>query len=669
MDVFAFAVSLHEALTGAGLRAGPSLADLDERVRDGDRPPGPARGTIPRWLERILARGAAREPGQRFATAGELVVAVERGRHTQRRRWIGAGAASTALAVGITLALVRDKSQVNPCTRSGDEAAAVWTVGARASLARTLAGDPAASRNVADALDHRIAAWEGMRVEACEATKVRGSQSDALLDRRNACLDRRLDEVRALLARASEPGPRDLARVVTSVDTLAPLATCADTRALLARVPPPEDLAVRRRVDELERTLDDAWALEHLGRYDAALAAAGPLRDAAHAAGYLPLEAETLALLSALHQDKGEAGPAETLLREMVTVAARAKDDVQLADAYAALLNAIGGDAGARSKEALQLIPVAEAAALRASDPRSTIKVMRNSAIVFQRDHQLDEAARRYERVLALQREAFPDDLLGLAKTYGNLCTLEEDRGEHERALASCTHAVDTWRRVRGPDDPASASIVVDLATVDMNLGKYVEARALLDQASTLAERAGQFDMAVVALINVSELDRVAHHSDRAIAVLARAHALIEAKFGPTHPFMAAERMLTGRNLVVAGRLDEAEQALQASLALVEPGDPEVALRLQSLGEIQRLRHRPAEAIPLLERALRIANTATPDVRGAIELELARSLRAAGKDARATDLGRQARASLTAAGVGSKDQLSEAEAFLAVGRR
>ncbi len=352
---------------------------FDERVRGGRSRP-PRRGTIPSWLERIIARGAARTPGERFATAGELVATLDRGRHARRRRWLAAGGAAAVLGAGLTFALAgRVGTSPDPCAHSADDAAAVWTASSRVALARALASDPASAQTAADDLDRRLAAWDAMRIEACKATKVRGSQSDALLDRRNACLDRRLDEVRALVTRASE-GARAPARVVDAIEALPPLATCADTRALEARVPPPEDVAVRRRVDELNRTLDDAWALEELGRYDAGLAVAGPLRDAAHAAGYLPLEAETLALLSALHQDKGEEAPAEALLREMVTVAARAKDDVPPMRTRPSSTRSVV-DAGARRTEALQFVPVAEAAALRANNPRSTIKVMRNSAI------------------------------------------------------------------------------------------------------------------------------------------------------------------------------------------------------------------------------------------------------------------------------------------------
>ena len=46
---------------------------------------------------------------------------------------------------------------------------------------------------------HPTAAWTSMRIESCRATRVRGTQSEHLLDLRSACLDRRRMQLTALL--------------------------------------------------------------------------------------------------------------------------------------------------------------------------------------------------------------------------------------------------------------------------------------------------------------------------------------------------------------------------------------------------------------------------------------------------------------------------------------
>src|SRR4029079_238241 len=67
-DVFAFTVALYEAVTGTVPFAGDSFADLGKSVVAGDYRPPPRCAGVPAWLERILARGLARAPADRFQT-------------------------------------------------------------------------------------------------------------------------------------------------------------------------------------------------------------------------------------------------------------------------------------------------------------------------------------------------------------------------------------------------------------------------------------------------------------------------------------------------------------------------------------------------------------------------------------------------------------------------
>jgi eukaryotic-like serine/threonine-protein kinase len=72
-DVFALGVVLHEMLTGQRLfRGGSELAVLD-RVRNAEVPrPSSLRPGLPPGLDAVVLRALAREPGDRFAWAGEL---------------------------------------------------------------------------------------------------------------------------------------------------------------------------------------------------------------------------------------------------------------------------------------------------------------------------------------------------------------------------------------------------------------------------------------------------------------------------------------------------------------------------------------------------------------------------------------------------------------------
>src|SRR5207253_7114362 len=52
---------------------------------------------------------------------------------------------------------------------------------------------------VVSSLDRYTQGWTAAHTEACEATRVRGEQSEQVLDRRMQCLDDRLSDVRALV--------------------------------------------------------------------------------------------------------------------------------------------------------------------------------------------------------------------------------------------------------------------------------------------------------------------------------------------------------------------------------------------------------------------------------------------------------------------------------------
>ena len=133
-----------------------------------------------------------------------------------------------------------------------------------------------------------------MRREACEATRVRGEQSEDLLDRRMFCLDQRLDEVGALATTLTQADAQAVEKAAQAVGGLEPLSRCADRQALRARVPPPADPRARARVVALQRDLARAKALRAEGQYAQALAIAQTVHRQAADLPYLPLRGEAL---------------------------------------------------------------------------------------------------------------------------------------------------------------------------------------------------------------------------------------------------------------------------------------------------------------------------------------------------------------------------------------
>ncbi len=100
-DQYAFCVALYEALYGTRPFGGRSLLALVESKRDG--PPRAPRSRVPAALERVVRRGLARSPDERWNSLPELLAALARVPRSRRRRgWIAALGLGGAVVVGLS---------------------------------------------------------------------------------------------------------------------------------------------------------------------------------------------------------------------------------------------------------------------------------------------------------------------------------------------------------------------------------------------------------------------------------------------------------------------------------------------------------------------------------------------------------------------------------------
>jgi serine/threonine protein kinase len=185
-DQYAFAVALHEALTGT-------------RPGEGAEARGARR--IPRWLHRTVERGLRDRPEDRFPGMQALAQALRRGLARPRRALV-IGAAALLFALSLVAALPRDSREL--CTGAAEAWGQAWDEGAAAEVraAFLATGRPTAATlfaAVEKALDEHKTRWIGLHTEACRATRVQGTDSEALYDLRLRCLAQRRQEAQALV--------------------------------------------------------------------------------------------------------------------------------------------------------------------------------------------------------------------------------------------------------------------------------------------------------------------------------------------------------------------------------------------------------------------------------------------------------------------------------------
>ncbi|HXU31554.1 MAG TPA: serine/threonine-protein kinase, partial [Thermoanaerobaculia bacterium] len=335
-DQFAFCIALFEALYGERPFAGQGALDLALAMESGElRTPTPAGRRVPSWIRAVLARGLAFDPAARFPSMDDLLAALSHDPAVARRRmWSLAAVVAILIVAGLglrELALRRGRI----CAGGEAKVAELWNPERKAAVhaAFRATGLPFAEgtwAGVERVLDRYMESWAGMHREACEATRVRGEQSETLLDRRMFCLDQRLRDAGALIDLFRHADGAVVEKSVAASADLPALASCADLAALNARVPPPSDPKIRAAVRGVGQQVAAARASFAAGRYKAGIDPARRAVAAAQKIAYAPLRAEALTVLGGFEERTEDFDAARaTLHAAWWTAEAGADDEVK----------------------------------------------------------------------------------------------------------------------------------------------------------------------------------------------------------------------------------------------------------------------------------------------------------------------------------------------------
>ncbi|MCB9569165.1 MAG: serine/threonine protein kinase [Myxococcales bacterium] len=599
-DIFAYCVTLYEALHGERPFAGASMVALAANVLAGAIRPPPRQGRrVPRWLRRVYTRGLAVEPGDRFPSMAALLSAIERGRaRARRRRWIGAALGVAAL-VGGPIALDRHdmSKKTAACAAEGAVIDEVWNDAARARLRAGM--EATGSRFAAQSLEILVPwldeyrdAWSAGRSEACANATITEAWGDALLDRSAWCFEDRRLQLEATVQQISTLSPASARRAVRIASYLDPVATCLDPN-LLERLPVPP-LEVRGEVRAIRATISASDQRRYEGHSGDALDLAIKGRERAEALGWSPLLAlARFAEGRSLHEDGRSRQAEEVLLRAYF----EALSDGSTVVAFRAARSLIGVYTGLRRfHEAEVWSRHADALAASIADPSGLDAAEGHYLLaqVLAGQREYDAAAAEGELALAMRSAALGPDHPITTAALRNLGIVYLAQGRHGEALRSFVRAQASWEDEVGDEHPQVAEIAVLRGRALFAMGEVDEALALLRQGLAIHERVlgeehpktiqdlGELGQALLALGRVDEAE----------PMLQRVMEAERARRGARHPSfaesllsMAAVDLARGRDVLAIDRSAAALEILEAAL---EPEHPDIAAALERVADIDQ---------------------------------------------------------------------------------
>jgi serine/threonine protein kinase len=697
-DQFSFCVALHEALYGVRPFVGRSALELALEVQHGRVIKPPPGKDIPSWLRAAILRGLEVKPELRWPSMTALLDAIEQ-RMQRRRRWPKVVAALALLGLGgaLTSLLATPPSGPSvPCESAEAMQAELWSEALPSAIERAFAASQlpyasSSSTRVVQRLARWTERWASERHATCTAGQ-RHELSDALIDRRQACLARARRSFQSLVEQLEQAEPSVVERAIEASATLPEPERCADLDALSSDAAlPPASLA---EAVELQRgELAELDALLATGRFAVGHTLAEQARARAEQLDFVPLHAEAELRLALFEARLGRTEQALARLEQALDLADRSgherlvpaitsalvhlsvydRPDPQRGRSWArrslATLDHLGEQGleralalwmvGNLERIAGELGPAeqhlrAALAIYEADEHPERGAVLNDIANVL--DARGDRAGARevYLRARALVREAFGEGHPRLGHVEFNLARLASSDGRVDEARTHLDAAAAIYAQALGRERRELGDVELARAWIDLQAGQLGAARSHAELARDVLERTLAPDNVDRAEPHVM-LGHVALAEDdpsAAVGHYRRALAQQRVALPEGHLALATSQTNLGYALLRAGQLDAAIAELADASARFEAGVDVDAADLRAArtmlaealldrtgpGDLQRATHVLAIALASLDA------TTPPSERLPLLILDARAAMAAGRHAEAKARADEARA-------------------------
>ncbi len=534
-DVFAFCLALFEAVYGERPFAGDTILQIYMNMQKFEIRELQPKFRVPPWLRRALLRGLAFHREQRWPSMEMLLAELSRDR-TRRGRWLAGVAVSLVLGGGGWAFALAGEGAPDLCRAGPERVKEVYGEPQREAITEVFVGTKLAygqdsARRVLARLDDYTNEWQAAYQQACEATHVRGEQSEALLDLRMTCLGEHLDALASTVDVLSQADRTVVEKAVATVLGLPRLVDCSDVQALKRRAQPPSDPKLASAVDEMRRMLDRSHALQLAGKYVDALDLANEVKSLAQRQAQLHLP--SLARAHHLAAGAGVGRGAFAAAREDGSAAYWLNLGIENHEAACAAATHMIDIIGFRQAEpeAAQVWVERTKRVLPQDDALLVANFERSLGNVTFGRRELDLARDHYQNAIAGRESVYGADdlrLVGLRLNLASVMTLQQAFDEAQEQLESALAAAEAGFGEQHPR----------VAMIHNNIGVAYEKRGELDDAKR-------------------------HHL--------KALELKLSSLGPSHPSVGASYGNLGEVAMLSQRYDEARDYHQKALDVFTP--------------------------------------------------------------------------------------------------
>ena len=608
-DQFSFCVALYEALW----RQSPFIdrgGVLKRAMQSNIRQP-PRTGDVPLWLEQAVMRGLRVDPDERYPSMNALLTALQ----PQPKAKLRGLVAGLLMLAGLMFVLFQHNTVV-PCANVDDPIQLIWNGARRAQLAKGFASSPlpyadALGKRASSLLDAYADEWSDMRRETCEATRVEGTQSEALLDLRMSCLDQRLQELDSLLELIFGADHADpwIQQSVEAFSNLPYIGQCADTRSLLTVVPPANDQE-SERVFRIKKELTRIDALLSLRQKDEAYQAVQALEPDLEQIRHdstLAQAFQLTAFAAFMNDQRQEAIDAHL---KAIAHADAGRDD----RARAVSLNSLIWAFDTEPAKAAPWVEAARGAVERSGSGRLSASWHQAKARYLFRSGETQAALETAERATELAKKHNGPDHLYTARILIDLGNAQLRSELYDAAYASFSEAHRIQILNLGTNHPdLAASNFYRAITLD-RLKRFEEALDLLVQSLRTMEATFGPEHSRIAeyLIGLGDVYWHSGNKPAALSSYQRASEIKRKHYGDRAPVIAP--ILNNISLIhwESGELETAEKHLREALDIYRSSlgaeHPQVLISQTNLARVLLHRDRPQEAARLLQAAWQSSN-------------------------------------------------------------